>query len=150
MLTAMMIAIEVLAATSGEALIGLTILSTLLIYMICRRSIASGIVSYITAGVILLLINPHQWVFFAFVNGLLGMSLGVCDRKTGIAAISIFISGLALFLGMLATVIIIGFFAVNGYIGILMLILSFIYAALYRFAARKVYEKLNKVEMMIK
>jgi len=149
-LTAVIIVIEVLAAATGEFLVVLTMASTLPIYIICRRSITLGIISYICVGVILLQINPHQLIFFIFTNGLLGISLGFCDKKIMHAVMSILISGIMLFIGIIITVNLIGIFIIKWNTGIFAFLFSCVYAAFYRFVARKVYEKLNKIESTLK
>ena len=146
-LTAIIVAIEVIAAITGELIVALTMVSALPIYLICRRSIALGITSYICVSLILLQINPHQLIFFIFTNGLLGISLGFCDKKTKLATISILISSTMLFIGIIITAYIIGISIVKWYIGIY--VFSCIYSALYRFIARKSHTKLSKIEIFL-
>lgn len=149
-LTAIIVVIEILAATMGEALVVLTILSSLPIYIICRSSIALGIASYINVGLILLLINPHQLLFFIFTNGLLGISLGFFDKKIKLSIISILASSLMLCIGIITMINLIGIFIVKWYIGILIFLFSCIYVSFYHFIARKIFERLNNIEKNIK
>lgn len=96
MLTAVTIAIEAAAAYGGEALIFITLLSTLPIYLACRISPATGITVYLAAGILLFFISPHQCAFFTLTNGLLGLSLGISNRYFKKHIPSVFIAAVLL------------------------------------------------------
>lgn len=150
-LTAITIAIEVTAAYGGEALIFITILSTLPIYMACRLHPAAGAISYSAVTILLLFISPHQCVFFAMTNGLLGLSLGITNHYLKWKIMAIGISG-AVLAGGLALLL----FAFNipalmfplpKDVWIIILILlgfSLGYASLYQLLAAFLYKRVGK------
>ncbi len=140
LLTAMVLAIELLAITTGEVLVALTVLSTLPLYLLARKNIVFTVLSYVSIGLILGAINPHQCLFFAATNGLLGLVLGVCDQKRKHRMVSVFLSSLSLFFGTVAVAFVIGLLLEWWMIAVL-LPFCVVYTGLYRTVALKVYAK---------
>ena len=140
MLTAMIMALELVAATTGEALVALTMLSALPLYFLGRERTAYAALSYASVALLLVCINPHQCLFFVATNGLLGLALGISDRKLQSTVAALFLSCLVLFCGTLAVSAAIGWL-VHWWIPAVLLPFCLGYTALYRFAARKAYAK---------
>jgi hypothetical protein len=109
-----------------------TLLSTIPIYLISRKNKQLGMVSYITTATIVLFFNGQEFIIFAFLNGIVGLTLGILNKFkyyscliTGsILASSIifvnFVIGIPLF-GISISVIII----------IIIIIFAFIYTSIY-------------------
>lgn len=140
LLTAMVMAVEFLAATTGEALVALTTVSALPLYLIGRENVQTAVMSYFCIGFMLIQVNPHQFLFFVATNGLLGLALGICDKKIKYGPVCVIISSLALFGGTMAVTYAIGLM-VSWWIPVVLFPFCFLYAGLYRLLARKVYVK---------
>ncbi len=140
LLTAMVMGVEFLAATTGEVLVVLTVVSSLPLYLIGRENTLLAVISYICVGLMLFQINPHQCLFFVATNGLLGLALGICDKKTKHGTVCILISGLALFGGCVALAFVLGLL-IHWWILALLLPFSFLYASIYRLLASKLFVK---------
>ena len=149
-LTSLIIVIEILASATGEALSLITIVSTLFIYIICRKSMYLGTASYISVGLMLFLLNPHKMIVFIFINGLLGITLGFYGKKVKAPAISLIISGLMLTAGIITAFSIIGIFTFKWYFIASIFLFSCAYAAIYLFIAGKAYNKIMILEKSIK
>lgn len=83
LMAALVIALETAVVLGGEALVFITILSAIPMYIAVRTSTEYGILGYISVAFLLFFISPHQAMFFACTNGLVGTSLGIC-RKGGL------------------------------------------------------------------
>lgn len=59
-----------------------TILSTITIYIISRKSPSIGLLSYIASFLLISLIDSYQSIIFLFINGLLGIFLGMLRYYT--------------------------------------------------------------------
>lgn len=140
LLTAMVMGIELLAATTGEILVVLTMLSTLPLYLLGRENTVAAVLSYLCTGLLLLGVNPHQCLFFAATNGLLGLVLGICEQKIKYGIASFLISSLALFGGTVAVAFAIGLF-MHWWIPAVLFPFCFLYTGIYRLIAGKVYAK---------
>lgn len=84
----------------SEMLVLLTIFSGLPIYIISRINPKVGVLSYIVASAIIMFFTVHEGLFFLCTNGIIGLSLGICNyytkRKSIIWIISSFILTLTL------------------------------------------------------
>lgn len=84
--------LQCIPAFLSEAFIFLTVLSTIPIYIIAKKQPTLGILSYIIAFILISFISPHENIMFIFTNGILGLSLGICnyftDKKFLICSIS--------------------------------------------------------------
>lgn len=80
----------------SEMLVLLTIFSGLPIYIISRIKPKVGVLSYIVASAIIIFFTLHEGLFFLCTNGIIGLSLGICNyytkRKSIIWIISSFYS----------------------------------------------------------
>ena len=149
-LTAITIVIEVTAVYGGEALIFITILSTLPVYTACRIHPAAGGISYAAVTILLLFISPHQCAFFALTNGLLGLSLGITNHyfkkiiSIGISA-TILAGGLALLLFAFSIPVLMLPLPKDVWLSIVILLgFSLIYASLYQLLAAYLYKRIGK------
>ncbi len=140
LLTAMVMGVEFLAATTGEALVVLTMTSSLPLYILGRENTLLAVMSYICIGLMLFFINPHQCLFFVTTNGLLGLALGVCDRKIKHGTVCVIISGLTLFGGCAAIAFGMGLL-IHWWIVVVLLPFSLLYASIYRLLAGKLFVK---------
>lgn len=143
LITAMVMALELVAATTGEALAALTVLSALPIYVLGRERVANALLSYTSVTLLLLAVNPHQCLFFVGTNGLLGLALGISHQKIAGKLTASLVSGLALFFGTVATAFVLGFL-VAWWIPVVLFPFCLLYTALYGFIAGKLYAKLQR------
>lgn len=139
LLTAMVMALELVAATTGEALVALTMLSALPIYVLGRESTGNALLSYASVT-LLLAVNPHQCLFFVATNGLLGLALGICHQKSMGKTASCLVSGLALFFGTVTVALVLGFL-VAWWVPAGLFPFCLLYTALYGLIAGKLYAK---------
>lgn len=76
----------------SEMLIFMTIFSAVPIYIASRINPKIGVLSYFVTSVIVMTLSVHESLFFLLTNGIVGMSLGICnyyiDRKSIIWSIS--------------------------------------------------------------
>ncbi len=82
LLIAIVAIVETIAVYAGHNMAIVSILSTIPIYIICRIDVLTGLIAYLAIGVMLLMISPHQMMFFICTNGLVGLSLGFAKSKT--------------------------------------------------------------------
>ncbi|MBH1941860.1 hypothetical protein I5677_13235 [Mobilitalea sibirica] len=84
--------IQSLPALLTEAVIFITIFSSIPIYIIARIKPTVGVLSYLVAAFLVMLISLHEALFFLFSNGVVGLSLGSCSyfmiRKLLLAVLS--------------------------------------------------------------
>lgn len=150
MLTSLIIALEVVASQFGEALVIITVFSALPVFILTKKNIKWGLLSYSVVTVLLSIINFHQMLFFIFTNGLIGICLGVsCNLKIKkccapvIAAV--FTTG---GMNILSIILGINFFNFFGsYIllnELIICILLVIYCSLYLWGADKIYKHIEK------
>ena len=65
----------------SEAAVLLTMLSAIPIYIASRINPTSGVLSYLVAAFLILLISTHE-AFFSYVpNGVVGLTLGICSHE---------------------------------------------------------------------
>jgi len=76
-------------------------LATAPIVICAVLSLRTGVLSYLLAIVLLFLIQPSELFIFPFTTGLLGLAVGVALRRFKGRLPIIFVSGLALFVGIL-------------------------------------------------
>jgi len=143
-LTSITIIIEAVAAASGEALVFLTVLSALPIYLVSRTYPVYGMISYFCVCILLLTLNPHQMLFFALANGLLGFFLGLFENKKISPVISNLMCGILLCGGVCLSLFLIGSSAVllsNWYLIALISLFCFIYTIVTHWLLAKAYRK---------
>lgn len=73
---------QVMPVLFSEAFIFITILSTIPIFIVCRINPKAGVLSYIVASILVLLISTHEGLLFLSTNGVIGVTLGVCRYYT--------------------------------------------------------------------
>lgn len=66
----------------SEALIFFTIFSALPIYIVSRINPKTGILSYFVTGIIVMILSVHEGLFFLLTNGVVAISLGICNYYT--------------------------------------------------------------------
>lgn len=64
----------------SEFFIILTIFSAIPIYIIARINPKIGILSYFVAAMIVMTLSVHEALFFLCTNGIVGLSLGICNN----------------------------------------------------------------------
>ena len=62
----------------SEVAVILTIFSDLPIYIAARIKPSTGVLSYLVAAFLIMLISTHESLFFLCTNGVVGLSLGIC------------------------------------------------------------------------
>ncbi|OZV10979.1 hypothetical protein CIW83_17070 [Tissierella sp. P1] len=63
----------------SEVLVFLTIFSAVPIYIVSRINPKTGILSYLVASIIVMILSVHEGLFFLCTNGIVGISLGICS-----------------------------------------------------------------------
>ncbi len=145
LLTAIVLVIELVAIATGEVMVIITILSALPLYLLSRVNFVTAVISYICIAALLVLINPHQCLFFVTTNGLLGVTLGLCDSKIKRRSVSVFSGATALFCGIVIAGLAVGF-PINSLILAVIFPLSVLYTALFSFIAGKAYVKFQNIK----
>ena len=140
--------IELAAAFSGEVLVMVTVFTTLPIYLTCRMDKAAGLLSYLSILLMLLIFSPHQSIFFAFLNGLLGLALGITGNIFNKNILSIIISAFALACGILIIIFVFGIpifdmaLPEDTWVKVLaVLLFSIAYTTIYQFFVRFVFKR---------
>ena len=67
----------------SEIFIFTTPLSAFPIYFAAKKNIKMGFVVYICTALLVSIFSLHEALFFAFTNGIIGLSLGLARHKTG-------------------------------------------------------------------
>ena len=151
-LTTIAIILELTAAFSGEVLVIITVFTALPVYLSCRIDKVIGVAGYFAVLILLLIFSPHQGIFFAFLNGLLGLVLGITGGSFNNKIISVIFSAMALAGGVFALIYIFGI-AVFGMAlpeNILIrvwivLVFCIIYTTLYQLLAGFIFERLKTI-----
>src|SRR5689334_8530576 len=63
----------------SEALVIMTILSAIPIYIICRLDPKLGLLGFVGAAFLIMLFSIHESMMFLFTNGVIGLSHGLCS-----------------------------------------------------------------------
>lgn len=79
-----------------EILIFLTIFSSLPIYIVSRINPKVGVLTYIVASFIIMILSIHEGLFFLCTNGIIGISLGICQHYKTIKSITWLICSIVL------------------------------------------------------
>lgn len=154
LLIAIVIIIETVVVYTGESLVAITILSTIPIYIICRIDILIGWLAFLAVGILLLILSPHQMMFFICTNGLIGASLGISKVKTNSFIIQSTASSVLLFFGL---TIIIGVLGIESaiykhwYYIVALVTFCFAYCSLFNFMLSKIYvfiKRVTKLEIL--
>jgi len=87
---------QVMPVLFSEVFIFITIFSALPIYIVSRINPKAGVLSYLVASMLVMLISTHEGLFFLCTNGVIGVSLGIGRYYTNIKTISYIASSLAL------------------------------------------------------
>ena len=66
----------------SEIFVLVTVFSAIPIYIVSRINPKAGILSYFVASIIVMLISTHEGLFFLCTNGIIGVSLGICNYYT--------------------------------------------------------------------
>lgn len=82
LLAAMAALFQLMPVLFSEAFLFLTIFSAIPIYIISRINPKVGILSYFVAGIIVMGLSIHEGLFFLCTNGIVGLSLGICNSYT--------------------------------------------------------------------
>ena len=129
----------------------LTIFSALPQYIISRISPKTGILTYFTAFILIMLFSIHEAIFFVFTNGIVGLSLGslqhIYGKKIIVPSISSSILSLALFtLNFIFSIPVFGadlLWPIPLQISLLM-IFSFFYCTLYFYISNMIFNLLSR------
>lgn len=155
---AMLTAIAVLFQSAPVFLpaIGLTLspLSTLPIAIAAVMSISLGFTVFLASALILVFVSSQEAIILLFTTGLLGIVMGALLYRKGII-LSIFLSSIALTLGMLALTYIVG---IPGFVELtskfsapltflIFLLFSFAYAGIWNFCLRRFANHLKKTNL---
>lgn len=76
----------------SEVFVFLTIFSAVPIYIVSRINPKAGVLSYFVASMTIMLLSVHEGLFFLFTNGIVGISLGICNHFTKMKSIILFLS----------------------------------------------------------
>lgn len=66
----------------SELFVVFTMFSAVPIYIVSRINPKVGMLSYSSAGIIVMILRVHEGLFFLCTNGIIGMSLGICSYYT--------------------------------------------------------------------
>lgn len=147
LMTAITLVLETTAALCGEPMVIITIFSALPIYISTRLNIKGGIISYCTTALLLGFLSPHQMVFFAFTNGLIGISLGICHCKQLRHIATLIIPAILMTAGLWLTAVLLNIMNVlfaRWWIFTICLIFCVGYTALCNFLLEKIYRLLQR------
>ncbi len=118
--------------------------TTLPIIMVTIISIRFGGLTYILAGILLLLLEPSELFIYPFTTGILGVSLGLGFRLLHQYWKVLITSGCVLFLGICIPLYMLGFpvfgpgvgHSVNIYVIATIMLFSFVYTAIWIWITR--------------
>jgi hypothetical protein len=143
---------QALPVLLSEAAVILTILSAVPIYTSSRIKPIVGVLSYLVAAVLILLVSAHEAMFFLCTNGIIGVTFGSCRYYKQKKLITLFISSLSMTISLSFMNYIIGIpvfgVAIPGAIVVQIIILflfSFIYGFLYLLFADFIYKRISKL-----
>lgn len=71
----------------SEVFVLFTIFSAIPIYIVARINPKAGVLSYLVAAMLIMIISTHEGLFFLFTNGVIGCSLGISSSYTNKKAI---------------------------------------------------------------
>lgn len=149
-LTALILVIEVLAAKTGEALVILTIFSTLPLYILTCKKVKLGLMSYSIVALVLCMINFHQLIFFLFTNGLIGLTLGILSQYR--KALRVVVTASISVMGLLGVSLVLGInlfemvYKEAMIVGVIVIfVLMMIYCWFYDWFAKMIDERVNKI-----
>lgn len=129
-------------------------LSTLPIILATYFRISLGMITYIATAFLLTFVSIQESIIFIFTTGLLGLTIGAyLFRKTMV--LSIFISSVALFLGIMTLTFGVGVAAFGERthrfsiptISVIFGVFSFIYASLWNFIVKRFIVYLKKINI---
>lgn len=80
----------------SETFVLLTIFSAVPIYIVSRINPEAGLLSYFVATMIVMILSVHEGLFFLCTNGMVGISLGICNYYTRSKTITWTLSSLIL------------------------------------------------------
>ena len=63
----------------SEMFVLMTVFSALPIYIISRINPKTGVVAYVVADFMVMLLSVHEGLLFLFTNGIIGLTLGICN-----------------------------------------------------------------------
>lgn len=151
LLVCLSVLLQLLPTTFGEVFITATILSAIPIYILSRLNPKVGFVGYIVAGVLIILINAHEGLFFIFTNGVVGYSLGAFSYLLNSKLLISILSGIVLTLLLSIVNFIVGIPVLginlpgNLLIQIIIIIVfSIIYCFIYLLLANFIYNYLKR------
>ncbi|MEG1820325.1 MAG: hypothetical protein RR069_04965 [Oscillospiraceae bacterium] len=154
LLIAIVIIIETVVIYSGESLVAITILSTIPLYFICRIDLLYGWLSFLSVGILLLIISPHQMMFFVCTNGLVGTTLGISKVKSSSFVVQSIACSIALYCGLCVVVSVLGiesFAYKNWYYILAVIAFCVVYSTLWNFMLARIYDyakKITKLEIL--
>lgn len=143
LLAAMAALFQLMPVFFSEVFLFLTIFGAIPIYIISRIDPKAGILSYFVAGMIVMGLSIHEGLFFLCTNGIVGLSLGICNFYTNRKLIIWLLSSISLTiaLGIMNYGIGIPIFGINipGFmiiqIGIIFLVSLFYIIGYYYFSS---------------
>lgn len=71
-----------LPAIFSEVFVLFTIFSAIPIYIVAKISPKNGVLSYLVAALLIMIISTHEGLLFLGTNGTIGCSLGICSYYT--------------------------------------------------------------------
>jgi hypothetical protein len=87
---------QVFPVIFSEVFVFLTIFSAIPIYIVARISPKAGVLAYLVAAMLIMIISTHEGLFFLCTNGIIGCSLGISSYYTNKKAIIWVCSSIAL------------------------------------------------------
>lgn len=134
----------------SEAAVLLTMFSALPIYIAARCKPVTGILSYLTAAILIMLFSTHESLFFLCTNGMVGLSLGICCYYTQKKLIILMISSLVMTISLSIMNYVIGFPVFGTTLPgtytiqfILIFLFSFVYNTIYYYFAGFLSRRIN-------
>jgi len=151
LLVCLSVVFQLIPVVFGEIFVFATMLSALPIFILAKINPKAGLIAFTVAGILILVFNIHEGIFFIFTNGPVGLALGILNYYTELRVLISAIAGfiLASTLSILNFAIGIPVFRAtipgNFVVQIIILILfSILYCFIYLFVANSVLNLLNK------
>ena len=145
------VVMQLVPAFMSELFVVATILSSLPIFIISIINPKFGILSYLSAAILISIISIHEGMMFVFTNGLIGAVLGISGFYLKDHFRPIIVSGLFMFTSLVTLNYVIGISIFGSNIPgpilvqiMILLTFSLIYCALYNRFAHFIYKFFKK------
>lgn len=142
---------QIIPVLFSEAFIFVTILSGIPIYISARKKPIIGLLTYIVAGILVVLLSVHEGFFFFFTNGIVGLSLGMSNFYIEKSIVNGIIGGIILTISLSIMTFVFGInifgkkFSFHILIQLIILtIFSLLYCLIYNKFSNFVFNKINE------